>query len=73
MNKREFIMQFVLNRCMAGNISTNGEFWVGEADKAWKKIIALDNQIAPATWAQYDPMVSGQIVAESGGTLRNDV
>ena len=38
MNKREFIMQFILNRCMAGNVSTDSLFWIEQANIAWDSI-----------------------------------
>lgn len=43
MEKREFIEQFVLNRASAGHISTDGTYWVSQAEKAWELI----NTIAP--------------------------
>ena len=43
MEKREFIEQFVLNRASAGGITTDGIYWVTQAEKAWELI----NTIAP--------------------------
>lgn len=43
MTKREFIEQFVLNRAAAGGITTDGTYWVTQAEKAWELI----NTIAP--------------------------
>lgn len=43
MTKREFIEQFVLNRALAGSVSTDGVYWVTQAEKAWDLI----NTIAP--------------------------
>lgn len=43
MTKREFIEQFVLNRASAGHITTDGVYWVTQAEKAWDLI----NTIAP--------------------------
>lgn len=37
MTKREFVMQFVLNRA-ASATSTAGEYWVSEAIRTWNKI-----------------------------------
>lgn len=43
MNKREFIIQFVLNRASAGGVSTDGIHWVSQAEKAWEEL----NAVAP--------------------------
>ena len=43
MTKREFIIQFVLNRASAGNVKTDGIYWVSQAEKAWNEL----NLIAP--------------------------
>lgn len=43
MSKREFIMQFVLNRAAAGNIATSPQAWVIAANEAWNEI----SKIAP--------------------------
>lgn len=37
MTKREFIIQFVLNRATADR-QTDALFWVDQAEKAWTKI-----------------------------------
>lgn len=37
MTKREFIMQFVLNRATA-DMRTDGVYWVDQAEKAWYEI-----------------------------------
>lgn len=37
MTKREFIMQFVLNRATADR-PTDAPFWVDQADKAWQAL-----------------------------------
>ena len=44
MDKREFIMRFVLNRATADR-QTDAVFWVDQAEKAWE----LLNKIAPYT------------------------
>lgn len=38
MTKRDFIIQFVLNRASAGHITTDGVQWVMSAEKAWELI-----------------------------------
>ena len=43
MNKREFIMKFVLNRASAGGVKSDGAYWVSQAELAWNKL----NDIAP--------------------------
>jgi hypothetical protein len=42
MTKREFIMQFVLNRAHADR-QTDAPFWVNQANAAWDKL----NELAP--------------------------
>lgn len=43
MTKREFVMQFVLNRAAGAATNTAGVFWVEEAIRTWNKI----QEIAP--------------------------
>lgn len=43
MEKREFIIQFVLNRASAGGVPTDVGHWVTRAETAWELI----NTIAP--------------------------
>lgn len=43
MSKREFIIQFVLNRASAGGVATDGVYWVKQAENAWSEL----NKIAP--------------------------
>lgn len=38
MTKRDFMMQFVLNRASSGNITTDGVHWAVNAEKAWNEI-----------------------------------
>lgn len=46
MTKREFIMQFVLNRATADR-QTDAPFWVDQADKAWQAL----ERVAPTPLA----------------------
>lgn len=36
--KRQFMIEFVLNRSRAGNVATSGQFWAAEAAHAWNRI-----------------------------------
>ena len=51
MSKREFIMQFVLNRAKAGGISTDGVFWVIDAVRAWDQ---LEKATALPSWPPHN-------------------
>ena len=51
MTKREFIMQFVLNRAKAGGISTDGVFWVIDAVRAWDQ---LEKATALPSWPPHN-------------------
>lgn len=36
--KRQFMIEFVLNRSRSGNVATSGQFWAEEAARAWNRI-----------------------------------
>jgi len=36
--KREFMIDFVLNRATAGGITSSGHIWANEANAAWNRI-----------------------------------
>ena len=73
MNKREFIMQFVLNRSMAGNVSTDGTFWVEQAEVAWNAIdkVALSQSPLYENWINRAPTSAGAVSDDTGGISHN--
>lgn len=60
MTKREFIMQFVLNRATADR-QTDAPFWVDQANKAWTEI----EKVAPGVFSAPPNMDSAAVTPKA--------